>query len=236
VVQMSTLPAVMPVVAGYDAHGMFIPADQTGGDTFDLALRDGRLLLVLGDATGHGIAPALSVTQMHAMLRMAFRLGAELEGAFSEINNLLAETMADDRFITAFIGLLDPLGHTVRYISAGQGPILHFHAGSGTCSRHKPTCFPLGAMTLAAPRAAAQLAMEPGDVLLLLSDGIYEAHDPARSLFGEARVEAVVAANRSADMATLSACLLDAVRSYSGGAAQEDDISMVLLKRDAAPP
>ncbi|MEP7059014.1 MAG: GAF domain-containing protein, partial [Caldimonas sp.] len=70
VVQMSTLPVAMPSVAGYDAYGSSHPAALTGGDTFDLALLDERLLIVLGDATGHGIGPALSVTQMHAMLRM----------------------------------------------------------------------------------------------------------------------------------------------------------------------
>src|SRR5690242_13889316 len=101
-VQMSTLPATMPVVPGYDVGATFLPADLTGGDTFDVALLDQGLLLVLGDATGHGIAPALSVTQMQAMLRMAFRLGADLETAYVQLNNRLADTLADDRFITAF--------------------------------------------------------------------------------------------------------------------------------------
>ena len=79
VVQMSTLPARMPALPGYDVYGMCRPAGLTGGDTFDLAVLDQGLLAVLGDATGHGIGPALSVTQMQAMLRMAFRLGADLE-------------------------------------------------------------------------------------------------------------------------------------------------------------
>jgi phosphoserine phosphatase len=70
-----------------------------------------------------GIAPALSVTQMHAMLRMAFRLGADLETAFLQVNNQLAATLADDRFITAFIGLLDPATHRMRFHSGGQAPI-----------------------------------------------------------------------------------------------------------------
>ncbi|MGI8896222.1 MAG: GAF domain-containing protein [Casimicrobiaceae bacterium] len=77
-VQMSTLPATMPALSGYDVCGMFRPAELTGGDTFDLAVLDQGLLVVLGDATGHGIGPALSVTQMHAMLRIAFRLHTEL--------------------------------------------------------------------------------------------------------------------------------------------------------------
>src|SRR4029077_17925606 len=128
-VQMTPLPAVMPTLPGYDLYGTSRPASLTGGDTFDLALIDQGLLTVLGDATGHGIAPALSVTQMHAMLRMAFRLGADLETAFTQVNNQLAATLADDRFITAFIGLLDAATHRMRFHSGGQAPILHFQAG-----------------------------------------------------------------------------------------------------------
>jgi len=161
-VQMSSLPSVMPQVHGYDVFGMSRPATETGGDTFDLAQRDGAVLIVLGDATGHGIAPALSVTQMHAMLRMALRLGADLEAACLQLNNLLAETMAEDRFITAFIGLLDPAAHSVRYLSPGQGPIVHFHAASGECTTHRPTGFPLAAMPLVKSRPALTLTWSRG--------------------------------------------------------------------------
>jgi sigma-B regulation protein RsbU (phosphoserine phosphatase) len=114
-VQMSSLPSAMPQVPGYDVFGTSVPADLTGGDTFDLSLLEKGLLVVLGDATGHGIAPALSVTQMQAMLRIAFRLGADLDTAFTQVNNQLAETMPGDRFITAFIGLLDASSHRLRF-------------------------------------------------------------------------------------------------------------------------
>ena len=129
-VQMSTLPAVMPRIPGYDVCGSSKPAELTGGDTYDLAAIEQGLLIVLGDATGHGIAPALSVTQMQAMLRIAFRLGADLESAFMQVNNRLAETLPADRFITAFIGLLDPVTHRLRFQSGGQGPIFHYQAAN----------------------------------------------------------------------------------------------------------
>ncbi len=233
VVQMSTLPATMPVLAGYEAFGCFQPAELTGGDTFDLSLVDGQLLVVLGDATGHGIAPALSVTQMHAMLRMAFRLGADLEAAFAQVNDQLADTLADDRFITAFIGLLDPATNRMRFVSAGQGPILHYQAASDGFARYPPTSFPLGAMHLPARRAASTLELLPGDVLLLLSDGIYEQHDTSGEMYGEERVEQMVRDHGPASMAALSARLLAAVPAFSRGAAQEDDITLVLLRREA---
>lgn len=231
VVQMSILPAVMPVVAGYDVCGTFLPAAATGGDTYDLARTEQGLLIVLGDATGHGIAPALSVTQMHSMLRMAFRLGADLETAFGQVNDQLAATLPDDRFITAFVGLLDAAVHRVRYLSGGQGPILHFEAATGRCERHKPTGFPLGAMPMPARRPAASIALAPGDLLVLLSDGVFEYFGPGGEAFGEARVETVLRAHHHESTAELSRRLLDAVRVFAAGAPQQDDVTMVLVKR-----
>ena len=235
VVQMSTLPASMPALPGYDVYGTFKPAELTGGDTFDLAALDQGLLIVLGDATGHGIAPALSVTQMQAMLRMAFRLGANLETAFREVNNQLADTLASDRFITAFVGMLDASAHSLRFHSGGQGPILHFQAALGTCARYKPTSFPLGAMRLSALRPVVTLHMQPGDILLLLSDGIYEYQGASGEQFGEARVEEIVRSHHGASMAQLSATLLNAVETFAAGAPQDDDITVVLVKREPAP-
>jgi len=233
VVQMSTLPAVMPALPGYDLFGTFRPASLTGGDTFDLSVIDQGVLTVLGDATGHGIAPALSVTQMHAMLRMAFRLGADLETAFMQVNNQLGNMLADDRFITAFIGLLDVATHRMRFHSGGQAPILHFQAATGTCVRHDPTSFPLAAMPLAALRPAVNLDLLPGDILALLSDGIYEYEDANGEQFGERRVEEILLASHGKPMAELSEILFDAVRAFAKGAPQEDDMTVVLVKREA---
>ena len=233
-VQMSTLPASMPKVAGYDVCGTFRPADLTGGDTFDLSIVDGQLLAVLGDATGHGIGPALSVTQMHAMLRMAFRLGADLDTVFAQVNDQLAATLPDDRFITAFIGLLDPATHRLQFHSGGQGPILHFRASTDACERYKPTSFPLGAMPLSAPRASVTLAMAPGDILALVSDGILEYANRAGEAFGEPRVHALLRLHSREPVSALMAALFDAVRAFAAGAPQEDDMTVVLIKREAA--
>jgi phosphoserine phosphatase len=233
-VQMSTLPAAMPIVPSYDVCGTFRPAELTGGDTFDLSLFQQGLLVVLADATGHGIAPALSVTQMQAMLRMAFQLGADLETAFIQVNNRLAMTLADDRFITAFVGVLDATTHRLRFHSGGQGPILHYRAASGTWQRYKPTSFPLGAMALSSLRSAVTLEMLPGDILALVSDGILEQESADGEQFGEDRVEALIRDHRDERMAELVAILLETVRAFARGAPQEDDMTAVLLKRDAS--
>ncbi len=235
VVQMSSLPSHVPVAAGYDLFGTTRPADLTGGDTFDLTRVGGRILVVLGDATGHGIGPALSVTQMQSMLRMAFRLGADLEHAFVQANNQLAESMPPGHFITAFVGLLDPQAHILRFQSGGQAPILQFRAATGDCAQFGPTSFPLAVMPLEALDEPITLDLEPGDILALISDGIYEYCDDTGEQFGEARVRELLATHRGATMAELSRHLFGAVKSFAGNAPQEDDMTVVLVKRNPAP-
>jgi phosphoserine phosphatase len=234
-VQISTLPAVMPRLPSYDVCGTFRSAEQTGGDTFDLSLVDRGLLIVLGDATGHGIAPALSVTQMHAMLRMAFQLGADLPTAFIEVNNRLAKILPDDRFITAFVGLLDPQTHRLQFHSGGQAPIFFYRAAERVCEHYKPTSFPLGAMPLTTLKPAITLDMQPGDILVLLSDGIYECENRDGEPFGEARVQALVQTHHAESTAEWLKILFEAVVRFTGKAPQEDDMTAVVVKREVAP-
>ncbi len=236
VVQMSSLPQALPSVAGYDLHATFLPASQTGGDTYDLALIEQGLLVVLGDATGHGIAPALSVTQMHAMLRMALRLGADLETAFRQVNDQLAATLPAGHFVTAFIGLLDAATHRLRFISGGQGPILHWRAAEGACTTHKAGSFPMGAMPIQKLRPAVAIDFAPGDMLVLLSDGIYEYEDAGGGQFGAQRVEQALRAGRHDSAASLAQQLLAAVHGFAGNAPQADDVTMVLVKRNTVAP
>jgi anti-sigma regulatory factor (Ser/Thr protein kinase) len=163
---------------------------------------------------------------------MAFRLGADLETAFLHVNNRLADTLAADRFITAFIGLLDPGTHVLRFHSGGQGPILRYRATARDFERYKPTSLPLGAMQLASLRPAIRVAMQPGDVLVLVSDGIYEQENRQGEAFGEARVTSIVDASRGASAAVLLARILDAVQRFADGVPQADDMTVVLLKRN----
>jgi sigma-B regulation protein RsbU (phosphoserine phosphatase) len=229
-IQMSTLPATMPEVPGYDLQGHFQPTDQTGGDLYDLVVLEGRLFMLLGDATGHGFGPALSATQMQAMLRVAFRLGADLDHAYMHVNNQLAEDLPDDRFITAFIGFLNPETHTVTYHSGGQGPILHFRASTENCDWHKPTNFPVGIMEIDDKQESASLELEPGDILGLISDGVYEYANLQGEEFGEDRVAGIFRDHHQLSMSGLTEKLIEAVMEFGGDAPQADDITLVLVR------
>ncbi len=230
-IQVSTLPASMPVVRGYDLHGAFLPTSHTGGDLYDLVLLDGRLFMLLGDATGHGFGPALSATQMQAMLRVAFRLGADLDSAYTHVNNQLHEDLPDDRFITAFMGFLDPARHEVEFHSGGQGPILHFHAADDECEWQKPTSFPVGIMALDRPAPARRLVLQPGDVLALISDGIFEHTTADGRQFGEDGVANVMCKGKHLSMADLARQLVQAAFEFGGNTPQADDMTLVLVKR-----
>ena len=232
VVQRSSLPPGLPEVPGYDLYASFEPADLTGGDTYDLELIGERLLVVLGDATGHGIGPALSVAQMQAMLRMAFRLGADLDSAYLQVNNQLAERLPADRFITAFIGLLDPKRHELRFHSGGQGPILIFRAADASFVEFKPTSFPLAAMPLTTlKKPAVGIWVEPGDIVAVISDGIFEYCNRDGEEFGEERAREAIRRHAAGDIGTE---LVAAVGAFAGGVLQEDDMTIVLVKRGPA--
>lgn len=234
--QRSTLPQALPVVPGYAVHALFLPAGQTGGDTYDLAALPGstQWMLLLADASGHGVGPALSVSRMHAMLRMALRLGADLQTAFRQVNDQLVEALPDGHFITAFIGVLDTGTHRLQFLSGGQSPILRYVAAEQRCVVHRANSFPMGAMPLSGPVAPVSVALDPGDWLVLASDGLYEWEDPDGVALGRARVEAALQAGRDHTPAAMAEQLLELARGHARAVAQDDDVTLLLLRRDGS--
>ena len=231
-VQMGTLPTDMPDIPGYEFGGAFAPTDQTGGDLYDFVPLDGsKLFLLMGDATGHGIGPALSATQVRAMLRVAIRLESSLDDAFVHINDQLCDDLPDDRFVTGFFGLLDGQTHTVRFHSGGQGPIMHFQADMGEYDWHPATTFPLGYVPQSDLQAPQSAELEPGDILGLISDGIYEYENEAGEQFGRKGVMRVLDGNPDAGAQELVDKIMAAAREHGGRAPQADDITIVLARR-----
>jgi sigma-B regulation protein RsbU (phosphoserine phosphatase) len=231
-IQMRVIPNAVPKLAGYDIAGWCRPANEAGGDIFDVIAVDGnRLMLLLGDATGHGVGPALSVTQVRAMLRMAVRLGADLDEAFHQINDQLADDLPDNRFVTAFMGVLDTQNHRVIYHSGGQGPLLHFRAATGECEWRGSSTPPMGMMA-GLDRAAPRIDdLAPGDILALITDGIYEYENPRREPFGEERLAALLRRHQSEPMTHLLEIIVQAVDQFADLAPQNDDMTILLVKR-----
>ena len=230
-VQMSTLPDFMPEMVGYDVAGQVWPTDETGGDTFDLvAIDDTNIFVLLADATGHGIGPALSALQVQSMLRVALRLGAHLDEGFRHINAQMVEDLPDDRFVTACFGLMNTRTHRFEFHSAGQGPILHYRAASSEPEWYEPSCFPLGFIDHQEYYRSRELELAQGDILALISDGIYEYENEEGELFGMDRVLEIMREHSHRPMAELVNLMYEAAGEFGGSAPQRDDITIVFVK------
>jgi len=248
-IQMDVLPKNLPPCAGYSIAACSYPAEATGGDIYDVvavALDPSdlprtesaapSLVLLLADATGHGVGPALSVTQVRAMLRIGVRLRATLDDIFSQINRQLCQDLGSDRFVTAFLGLLNPSSHRVNYHSAGQGPLLHFHAADQRFEWLGCSMMPLGVDEDASDDDGVQhLQLEPGDLLVLLTDGFFEYADPGDVKFGKDRVAEVIRQHYQESARDLLGALLATTREFARGAAQLDDMTALIIKRQLAP-
>jgi phosphoserine phosphatase len=230
-IQTRVFPKTMPTVAGYQIAGWSRPADQTGGDIFDVIETNGKVILLLGDATGHGIGPALSVTQVRAMLRICVRLGAGLDESFRHINDQLSDDLSANRFVTGFLAVFDPAAHEIRYHSGGQGPILHYHAAKKEATLAAATTLPMGMMPVMNLKAPRTVNMEPGDVLACITDGIYEYEDARGAMFGEKRVVEFIRDNTHLSADALLKALVAEVDTFAGGAPQKDDMTLVIVSR-----
>jgi len=230
-VQMSTLRQELPAVRGYDFAVGFVPADLTGGDLYDLVKVDDEVFILVGDATGHGFAPALSATQMLAMFRVAFRVGASLDQAYIHVNNQMVEDLQDNKFLTAFIGFLDHERHTLRYHSAGQGPLVHYRAAANQCDFLSPTSFPVGVMEINEVGPPREILLNQGDIFAVISDGVFEYENAAGEQFGERRLAELIQAFKGHSMDELREAIFDALAEFGQGADQLDDITIVVMRR-----
>jgi len=231
-IQQSLLPEAAPVVPGYDIAGWNEPADETGGACYDFVeLADGRLGLMLADATGHGIGPALMVSECRALLRAAIATGDDLAAGMSRANALLAADVPVGRFVTTFFGVLDSRLHEIRYISAGQGPVLHFAAATAAATELPASTLPMGISGNLDATVPAPIRLDRGDVLLLVTDGFFEWINPQAEQFGTERIFDLVRARPRASAQELIAGLHSAVVAFGKGTPQADDLTAVVVRR-----
>lgn len=248
-IQQGTLPDQLPELSGYALGTWSEPAEETGGDTFDVigycndngirrlcTDRAEAAVLLLADATGHGIGPALSATQVRAMLRMAVRTGEDLRQIVHHLNDQLCADLHGGRFITAWLAVLDPHAHTLSGFSAGQAPILHYRASASApeapvfdeIAADSP---PFGVLTELDVRLGPPLHLEPGDIVAVISDGVYEASNGQGESFGLERVKALIAEHHDEAPPVLVDTLRAALSAFTRGAPASDDRTALIIQR-----
>lgn len=231
-IQSSLLPKEDPSVEGYDIAGWNRPADETGGDCYDyVPLPGGAIGLLVADATGHGIGPALIVSECRAMLRALVMMTDDLSVIMSRVNERLLQDLSGGRFVTAFFGALDPREHVLNYVSAGHGPLLYFHADTERGEELQATALPLAIMREFDAKPGTPMRMKPGDILILVTDGFFEWANRDGELFGTERIFDVVRTHRADPARRIIERLHEAVVRFGEGTTQADDLTAIVVKR-----
>jgi serine phosphatase RsbU (regulator of sigma subunit) len=233
-VQEALLPSVIPEIPGFDAAGWAKPASVTGGDCYDFwQLPDGRLGIFLGDASGHGLAPTLVVSQARTLVRAlcdSTQAACTPHQILTRINSRLSEDLEPNRFITAFLAFLAPDG-TLHWQSAGHGPIFYRpRAGAPIESLEAPVP-PLNALPDLIDDSPPPMKIEPGGALVVMSDGIFESFSPAHEQFGAERVIELLDQSNSHPAKHCIDSLHDAVAKWQENDEPNDDQTIVIVKR-----
>ncbi len=227
-IQHSLLPKEVPVLAGWQIATYYQSAREVGGDLYDfLMFEDGRLGLVIGDVADKGVPAAMVMASTRSMLRAATQVTDSPGEVLARVNDLLYADIPPNMFVTCFYAVLDPGSGKLRYANAGHD--LPYQRDAGKVCELRATGMPLGLMPgMSYEEQEVIVALD--ESILFYSDGLVEAHNPEREMFGFPRLKALLEEHTGG--ATLIDFLLGELRSFTGdGWEQEDDMTMLTLQR-----
>jgi serine phosphatase RsbU (regulator of sigma subunit) len=230
-IQQASLPEAVPALEGWEIYPSYLPAREVGGDFYDfLELEDGRLGLVVGDATGKGVPAALVMSTTCGMIRAVTQASDYSPGeVLQRVNEALATRIPANMFVTCFYGVLDPGTGSFSYANAGHD--LPYVRRGGYAEELMARGMPLGLMP-GMSYEEKEIILGEGDRALFYSDGLVEAHNPEGAMFGFPRLQSLVAEHAQGE--PLVDFLMEELYSFTGKRwEQEDDITLVTLQRVA---
>jgi phosphoserine phosphatase RsbU/P len=228
-IQRGLLPERAPTVPGYGVVGSNRPCRTVGGDYYDFGMDGGRLHFALGDVSGKGTGAALLMTVLRAAVRGHWGVGEPAE-AVTRINRTVCQNVTPGKYVTFFMGRLDPGTGAVEYVNAGHNPPIVVRADGGLDS------LTTGGVVLGLfeegeyEQAATHLG--PGDVLVVFSDGVTETWNRADVEFGDARLAELIRRRRDLDAGALQGEILRELDRFSEGTKATDDRTLIVIKRD----
>lgn len=230
-IQQALLPRGFRDFPHLTISGFNTPCHAVGGDYFDVfQLSDDRTAFVIADVAGKGIGAALLTTMLQGALT-GVTLGADPVRVFKHINDFLCQHSEVGRYATMFLGIVDREGN-LEYLNAGHPSPLLLRAGNATESFTEGS-FPVGLIP-SANYESVRVPLEPGDTLVLFSDGVTEAADPEEQLFGVQRLGEVLAGHHEAPLEELQKSVADSLDKFARGAEQADDITVLFIRYRAA--
>lgn len=231
-IQRSLLPVTDPQLPGFDIAGWTQAAAATGGDFYDYVdLPRGRLGLVVADVAGHGLAASLLACETRALIRAAAVSNDSIVDVVARTNDLLYRDLHQQaRFVVLFFGALDATTGRIEFVGAGCAPLIYRQQGGGGFIPTDSTMAPLAIFPAVQPDAVTVFHLQPGDVVMLATDGFYEWENENGHQFGMARVADVVRVNAGLPAAELIRCLHQAVSAFAGDVKPSDDLTAMVIK------
>jgi sigma-B regulation protein RsbU (phosphoserine phosphatase) len=236
-VQQSLLPDAIPRVAGLDVAGRSIYCEETGGDYFDYLKAGANLHVVVGDVSGHGIAAALLMSAVRAGLRQRHNATDGIGRLVADVNRQAAmDVGASGRFVTLFYMVVDPVQLKLSWVRAGHDPGLLYRRAADRFENLLGRGLPLGVEADATYGIETLAGLAAGDIILVGTDGIWEATDAQGRMFGKAALKELVRRQRDASAQTIVDAVFQAVARYLGQAKPSDDMTLVVVKVGAGLP
>jgi serine phosphatase RsbU (regulator of sigma subunit) len=227
-IQRQLLPKRLPDLPDVAVAGTTLACLSVGGDCFDvIELGGGRHGFFVGDVSGKGISAALLATLLQGVFFTTAAMDISLPGVFARVNTYLCDRSGEDRYATVFYGVLDKMGR-FEYVNAGHVPPL-LRRKNGALEGLGSANFPVG-MFAEAEYQSSRVNLEPGDFLVIYTDGVSEACNVQNDLFEEARLRKIVEAFEGDDVAELAEAIREGVRTFTQGAAQSDDITVLVIQ------
>jgi len=227
-IQHTLLPKALPNTPEVAVAGSTLSCHSVGGDCFDvIQLGGGRHGFFVGDVSGKGISAALLATLLQGVFFTTAAMDISLPGVFSRVNLYLCERSGEDRYATVFYGVLDKMGR-FEYVNAGHVPPL-LRRKSGALEGLGSANFPVG-MFAEAEYQSARIQLEPGDFLVIYTDGVSEAQNPQNEMFEEARLRRIMESFTGETVEQLGDAIREGMRAFTEGAAQSDDITILVVQ------
>ena len=235
-VQQRLLPDSAPEFPGIEITGHTLYADQTGGDYYDFIDLDDhggrRLGIVLGDVAGHGIASALMMASVRALLHGSVQSLDSPSAVLKHINTNLADDLHAGQFMTLFYLVFDPAKRCLTWADAGHDPAIVYHPDNNEFSALSGDDIPLGVDSSWHYETDHVTHLQGDELVMLGTDGIWETKSPHGELFGKERLREILRTQHDKPVSIISAAILNAIAAFRGELDQQDDVSIVICKFD----
>lgn len=239
-VQQNLLPKSAPKIQGLDIAGVSIYCERTGGDYFDYLPVDehglGKIGVVVGDVSGHGIPSALLMTTARALIRKNAALSDSIANIISDVNQQLwLDVKESGRFMTLFYSVIDGQNKRIRWVRAGHDPAIFYAPESDTFEELKGSGIALGVDENWQYQENEKTGLLEGQIIMLGTDGIWEAHNAKGEMLGKKRIYEIIRQHAKASANEILAAIIDTLKNHTRDQTPEDDATLVIVKFAAGP-